>query len=81
MMHIWEYRDDTGVTRRGVMRGYTDRGGTDITYRFHRLDGAGVPIRHPNGGRTVDLISGPALKTARRVGGMSPDDYGYQPGD
>jgi hypothetical protein len=81
MLHVWEYQDATGVTRRGVMRGFTDRGGTDVTCRFHRLDDSGVLIRHPNGGRTVDLVSGPALKTAKRVGGMTPEAYGYQPGD
>ena len=81
MMHVWEYQDATGVTRRGVMRGFTDYGGTDVTYRFHRLDNSGAPIRHDNGGRTVDLVSGPALKAAKRVGGMSPADYGYRPGD
>ena len=81
MLHIWEYRDATGVTRRGVMRGFTDLGGADVTYRFHRLDDSGVPIRHDSGGRTVDLVSGPALKAAGRVGGMSLEDYGYRPGD
>jgi hypothetical protein len=81
MLHVWEYQDAAGVTRRGVMRGFTDRGGTDVTYRFHRLDDSGVPIRRPNGGRTVDFVGGPALKMAKRVGGMTPEAYGYQPGD
>jgi hypothetical protein len=81
MLHVWEYRDATGVARRGIMRGFTDRGGTDVAYRFHRLDDSGVPIRHPNGGLTVDLVSGPVLKTAKRVGGMTLAEYGYQPGD
>lgn len=81
MLHVWEYKDCTGVVRRGVMRGFTDRGGTDVTYRFHRLDDSGVPIRHDNGGRTVDRVNGPALKSARRVAGMTLEEYGYQPGD
>ena len=81
MLHVWEYQDAVGVTRRGVMRGFSDRGGSDVRYRFHRLDESGVPIRHDNGGRTVDIVSGSKLKAARRVGGMSPDEYGYRPGD
>jgi len=81
MLHVWEYHDTTGVVRQGVMRGATDRGGTDVTYRFHRLDSDGKPIRFENGGRCVDLINGPALKSARRIGGMSLEEYGYQPGD
>jgi hypothetical protein len=81
MLHIWEYPDATGVTRRGVMRGCVDRGGTDVTYRFHRLDESGAPIRYDNGGRCVDLVSGPRTKGARRIGGMTVEAYGYQPGD
>ncbi len=81
MFQVWQYVDATGVTRQGVMRGYVDRGGTDVTYRFHRLDDSGVPIRYENGGRRVDLLNGPALKTAKRIGAMTPEAYGYQPGD
>jgi hypothetical protein len=81
MLHIWEYTDATGAPRQGVMRGFTDRGGSDVTYKFHRLDNAGKPLRYDNGGRAVDLVNGPALKAARRVGGMSVEEYGYRPGD
>jgi hypothetical protein len=81
VLHVWEYRDCTGIVRRGVMRGATERGGTDVTYRFHRLDGSGVPIRYENGGRCVDMVSGPALKAARRIGGMTLEEYGYRQGD
>ena len=81
MLHVWEYKDATGTTRNGVMRGYADRGGTDVSYRFHRLDESGAPIRFDGGGRHVDVVSGPALKAARRIGGMSAEAYGYRPGD
>lgn len=81
MMHIWEYRDAAGVMRHGVARGYVDRGGTDVSHRFHRLDDAGKPIRYENGGRCIDIVSGPAMKTARHVGTMTMEAYGYRPGD
>lgn len=76
MMHVWEYTCAQGVRRKGVMRGFSDRGGNDVSYRFHRLDDAGRPIRYDNGGILLDVVSGPRLKAARRIGGMSPDQYG-----
>ena len=81
MLHIWEYQDATGVTRQGVMRGYSDFGGTDVTYKFHRLNNEGKPIRYDNGGRDVDLVSGYKLKQAKRIGGMTLAEYGYRKGD
>lgn len=75
MLHIWQYRDATGITRKGVMCGYSDRGGSDISYRFHRLSDDGTPIRYLNGGIQCDIVSGPALKAAQRIGGMSPAEY------
>lgn len=75
MLHIWQYQDATGVNRKGVMRGYVDRGGTDVTYRFHRLSDDGKPIRYDNGGTLMDLVSGPALKAASRIGSMSVAEY------
>lgn len=62
MHQHWTYEDAAGVRREGVFRGYTDFGGTDVTYRFRRLDGS----------RTVDLVSGPRLKAAERLGAV-PD--------
>lgn len=75
MMHIWEYQDATGVTRKGVVIGHSDFGGTDVSMKFHRLDDAGKPIRYPNGGRAVDVVNGPALKCAKHIGTMTPADY------
>ena len=77
MLQIWEYNDAAGVRRKGVMRGFTDRGGTDVTYRFNRLDENGNPIVYANGGHEVDLVSGHALKSAKRVGAM-PVPSGYK---
>lgn len=64
---VWEYDDATGVRRRGLMVGYSDFGGTDVTYRFHRLDDANAPVTYPNGGILLDLVSGARLKEARRI--------------
>jgi len=75
MMHVWEYRDCIGVQRRGVVLKVVDRGGTDISWVFHRIDADGKPIRYENGGKLIDICSGPALRSARRVGGMSVAEY------
>lgn len=75
MIHIWEYQDCTGKTCRGAMRGFSDFGGSDVTYRFHRLDAAGRPIRHANGGICLDLVSGFRLKAAKKIGTMTLAEY------
>lgn len=72
---VWEYQDATGTTRKGVSYGFSDHGGTDVTYRFHRLSDDGKPIRFENGGKLIDCVSGARLKSARRVGSISPADY------
>ncbi len=64
---VWEYKDATGVKHRGVMMGFSDFGGTDVTYRFHRLDENNTPIVFENGGISLDLVSGARLKEARRL--------------
>jgi hypothetical protein len=71
MRQVWEYETDTGSTARGVFLRYSDRGGTDVTYWFHRLaDDGATPITHDNGGATVDLVAGARLKAARRIGAL-----------
>lgn len=67
MQAIWEYPDATDTMRRGVMLGFSDHGGTDVTYRFHRLDADGKPIEFDNGGRCVDCVSGSRLKRAHNI--------------
>lgn len=74
MLQIWSYIDATGATRLGAMRGYSDFGGSDITYRFHRLGGDGLPITHDNGGICLDLVSGFRLKAAKRIGAVPPGE-------
>jgi hypothetical protein len=69
---VWAYQASDGVTYHGIMTGFTDRGGTDVTYRFHRLGPDGLPIVFDNGGIRLDLISGYALKQAKRIG-ATPD--------
>lgn len=53
---LWEYEDGRGVLTRGHFDGFTDRGGTDVTYRFRACaDG------------TMSHVSGSRLKRARRI--------------
>ena len=66
--NVWEYQDAIGIVRRGAMLGFSDHGGTDVTYRFHRLDESGEPIRFDNGGFQMDCVSGAKLKAAKRIG-------------
>lgn len=68
---IWEYEDATGVTRRGVFHNFTDYGGTDVSYHFHRLDDDGNIIKFENGGRRLDIVTGERLKQARIVGQLA----------
>jgi hypothetical protein len=68
MLNVWEYETATSEIVQGAMLGFSDHGGTDVTYRFHRLDGAGRPIRYDNGGILMDCVSGSRLKAARRIG-------------
>ena len=67
-LNVWEYEDCTGVPRNGAMLGSSEFGGTDVTYRYHRLNESGTPIVFDNGGIALDLVSGPRLKAARRIG-------------
>lgn len=68
MLNVWEYEIAGGVTVRGAMLGFSDRGGSDVSYRFHRLDDSGIPITFDNGGIRLDILSGAPLKAARRIG-------------
>jgi len=67
-LNVWQYEDGTGVQRNGAMLGFSDFGGSDITYRYHRLDESGNPIIYANGGIALDLVSGYRLKAAKRIG-------------
>lgn len=68
VLNVWEYETATGETVQGAMQGYSDRGGTDVSYRFHRLGADGRPITYANGGKLLDVVSGERLKAARRIG-------------
>lgn len=74
MLQIWTYQDAMGVQRFGAMTGFSDFGGTDVPYRFHRLGNDGRVIEYPNGGHMLDVVSGSRLKAARRVGAIAPGD-------
>lgn len=74
MLQIWTYQDAMGVQRFGAMIGFSDFGGTDVPYRFHRLGNDGRVIEFPNGGRMLDVVSGARLQAARRVGAIAPGD-------
>lgn len=69
-INVWQYEDATGIVRKGAMIKFSDFGGTDVTYWFHRLDQEGKPIVHDNGGITLDLVSGARLKAATRIGNV-----------
>jgi len=73
-INVWQYKDATSVIRKGAMLKFSDRGGTDVTYWFHRLGEDGKPIVHDNGGITLDLVSGPRLKAATRIGNVQIGD-------
>lgn len=62
MMQIWEYRDATGVVRRGVPMKQIDFGGTDVSTYFHRVDDENRLIKLDNGGIRLDVINGPHNK-------------------
>jgi hypothetical protein len=70
-LNVWEYEITGGATVRGAMLGFSDRGGTDVSYRFHRLDDDGRPICFDNGGIRMDVLSGAPLKAARRIGNQT----------
>ena len=71
MRQVWEYEIAGGVKARGIFMRFSDRGGTDVTYWFHRLGEDGVtPIVGSNGGSTIDSVSGARLKEARCVGAL-----------
>ena len=66
--NVWAYECALGLSREGAMVHFTGRGGTDVTYWFHRRGEDGRPIVYENGGIALDLVSGAALKAARRIG-------------
>jgi hypothetical protein len=68
MLQVWVYPTSQGTVEYGVMLGFSDFGGTDITYRFHRLGKDGLPITFDNGGIRLDCVSGSSLKRSQRVG-------------
>lgn len=70
MLQVWKYRDYMNVERHGIMQGFSDFGGTDVSYRFHQLGEDGLPITFPNGGIRLDIVSGQRLKEAQRVGAV-----------
>jgi hypothetical protein len=74
ILNVWQYEDCTGRICKGAMLGFSDFGGTDITYRFHRLNENGFPIVHDNGSMTLDLVSGSRLKAATRIGNVKIED-------
>jgi hypothetical protein len=55
MLQRWKYQDARGVWCVGTFQGFSDFGGTDVTYRFRQDDG------------TLNLVRGAALKTARNI--------------
>lgn len=69
-INVWEYEVLGDAMVRGAMLGYSDHGGTDVSYRFHRLDAEGRPIVYDNGGILMDVVSGSRLKAARRIGNV-----------
>jgi len=71
MNQVWRYDTSTGE-HHGIFLRFSDFGGNDVTYTFHRLGSDGMPIVHDNGGRTVDCVGGSMLKKARRVGAVNP---------
>jgi hypothetical protein len=70
MLQVWEYETTAGATVRGAMAGFSDFGGGDVVYRFHRLDDAGRVMTFPGDGRMTDSLGGARLKAARRIGAM-----------
>lgn len=68
MLQIWEYRDSADVVRLGAFLDFRDYGGTDVSYKFHRLGADGLPVIYENGGKLVDIVAGARLKLARRIG-------------
>ena len=72
MLQVWEYETTGGATVRGAMAGFSDFGGSDVVYRFHRLDDSGRVMTFPGDGRMIDSLGGSRLKAARRIGAMEP---------
>jgi hypothetical protein len=67
-MNVWCYTASNGCTYYGIFKSFYDRGGTDVSYHFHRLGDDGLPIVFDNGGIRLDIVSGSSLKNAKRVG-------------
>ena len=71
MRQVWAYTSSAGTAEYGLFMGFSDFGGTDVTYRFHRLGPDGLPITFSNGGIRMDSVSGSSLKKANRVGAVN----------
>jgi len=69
MRQVWKYETSQGWFY-GLFKNFSDRGGTDVTYFFHRLGPDGLPIVFENGGIRLDCVSGSRLKAAERVGAV-----------
>jgi hypothetical protein len=75
MNQVWIYPASNGCVYHGIFLGFSDFGGTDISYRFHRLDDQGLPIAFTSAdgkhqGIRLDIVSGSSLKRAQRVGAV-----------
>ena len=73
MLQVWAYDDGAGVRRRGLVLSIIDRGGSDVTWQFHRLGDDGTPIIR-NGVKIVDFVGGPSMKTAKLLGAVEEGD-------
>jgi len=54
MQQVWEFRDTAGVIRLGYFQGFTDRGGTDVSYFFKDVET-----------KALYVVSGTRLKEAK----------------
>jgi hypothetical protein len=70
MLQVWAYPASNGCVYHGIFTGFSDFGGTDVSYRFHRLGDNGLPITFDNGGIRLDIVSGSSLKRANRIGAV-----------
>jgi len=50
---IWQFEDRTGIQRRGYFIGYSDFGGTDVSYHFRDIND-----------ESFHIVSGQRLKDA-----------------
>lgn len=78
MRQVWEYMASNNTTQRGLFVKFSDLGGTDITYYFHRLGDDGLVIKYQRDGRHLDCVNGARLKLAHRVGAVANEDTPYK---